>query len=117
MAEVNYGKYKKLAAGETAKAKVVSVEAGKLGDFIPKENLKFAESIEERETRAASPAIQVKTDNGATKVIAMPKGETIHPKSALALWEKTYKDYPKVGQVVDTEVDDQGFQRIILKSR
>ena len=115
--QINWGDYKVAKEGETSATKVSEIKKGLLGEFIPKESLKFADSAEDREERAKAPSIQVKTENGASKVLALPKSGTIHPKSALALWKKTYKEYPKVGQEVETEMDEQGFQRIILKTR
>ena len=63
-----------------------------------------------------SDAIQVLTDNGAELVINLPVSNRISPRSKLALYKKTYGDFPKVNQKVTTKTDDNGFFRIVLEA-
>jgi hypothetical protein len=110
--------YELTQAGEVSDTVVSKIEEGVISDFIPKDKLQFSEGEEDREERATQPAVQVSTANGARKIIALPRGSNqLHPKSSLALWHKTYKAYPFVGQKVQTETDDKMFQRIVLKQR
>ena len=104
--------------GEVSDTTISKIEEGVICDFIPKDKLQFADG-DNIEERANQKAVQVSTANGARKIIALPKeGMSLHPKSTLALWKKTYRDgFPFVGQKVATELDDKGFQRIVLKQR
>ena len=49
-------------------------------------------------------------------VINLPANNRISPKSKLALFKKTYGDFPKVGMAVQTKSDENGFFRIILEA-
>ena len=115
---INDKGYEVQQGGEVSDTVVSEIQEGIMSDFIPKENLKFSTTEEDREERANQAVIQVATQNGARKIVTLPReGKSLHPKSTLALWKKTYKEYPKIGQKVQTELDEKGFQRIILKAR
>ena len=107
-----------MKAGEKADTKVSEVKEGKQKDFRSDkyfENIQDA-SAEQIEKIKESAAIQVVTENGAELVINLPGNNRISPKSKLAMYKKTYGDFPKAGQKVQTKTDDNGFFRIVLEA-
>lgn len=60
-------------------------------------------------------AIEIQTMNGAKMVIRLPENNRVNPKSGLGLFKKTYGSYPTVGQKVDTKIDENGFNRIVIE--
>ncbi len=83
-------------------------------------------SKEEVEKIRKSSALQVVCDNSAEVVINLPISRRVSPKSKLAMFKKTYGDYPKVGMKVVTKTDEStlvklmsrqnGFFRIVLEA-
>jgi len=117
MNDMDYEQYEEVKAGEKAQTKVTEVNEGKQESFRTDKYFENIEgSAEEIKKIRDSSAIQVKTANGAELVINLPANNRISPKSKLAMYKKTYGDFPKVGQTVATKTDDNGFFRIILEA-
>ena len=114
---MDYTQYQEVKAGEKAETKVTEVNEGKQEDF---RSDKYFDNIEgspnEIKKIKESAAIQIVTDNGAELVINLPANNRISPKSKLAMYKKTYGDFPKAGQKVQTKTDDNGFFRIVLEA-
>ena len=124
---MDYTQYQEVKAGEKADTKVTEVNEGKQSDFrtdkyfemwfsiyITQKNIEG--SAEEIEKIKKSAAIQIRTENSAELVVNLPNNNKISPKSKLAMYKKTYGDFPKVGQKVSTKTDDNGFFRIVLEA-
>lgn len=118
--EVNFDEYEDVKPGDKEATKVTEVNKGEAGEFRTdkywdKVQDKNDASDEEIEKLKKKPAIEVKTENGASIVINLPDDKKIRPGSNLGLWKKTYGEFPKVDQEVNTKVDDNGFNRIVLE--
>lgn len=100
----------KIEVGKIIDTEVTSIDEGKISSFV-KDWGTFDK------TGSADPnqeAIQVKTDIGASVLIALPKTKEFHPKSKLGKWIKTYGKAPFVGQKVRAMTDTSGFFNVVL---
>lgn len=114
---MDYSEYEEVKAGEKADSKVTEVNEGKQSDFRTDAYFdKIEGSKEEIEKIKEASALHVICDNSAEMVINLPASKRVSPRSKLALYKKTYGDFPKVGQKVQTKTDDNGFFRIVLES-
>lgn len=115
---VDWEEYEEVKAGVKSETEIVAVDEGTQDTF---RSDKYWEAIsskynkKEIDEMKKRPAIEAVAVNGARMVINLPPGEKISPAMTLAIWKKTYGDYPKVGQKVTTKTDDNGFQRIVLE--
>jgi len=107
---------KEMSVGEKKVTVITEIKQGTMGDLVTDGywvNTKLKDDqIPEAKLKRA---IEVIAANGATKVIALPPGDEVNPKSNLGAWKKTYGDYPKVGQEISTKVDENGFNNIVLE--
>jgi len=114
---MDYTQFEEVKAGEKADTKVTEVNEGVQDDFRTDAYFdKIEDSKEKVEQIRKSPALQIVTENGAELVINLPANNRISPKSKLAMFKKTYGDFPKVGMKVSTKTDDNGFFRIVLEA-
>lgn len=114
---MDYTQYEEVKAGEKMETKVTEVNEGKQSDFRSSAYFdKIEGSKDEIEKIKESPALQVICDNGSEAIINLPNNNRISPKSKLAMWKRTYGDFPKVGQVVQTKSDENGFFRVVLEA-
>jgi hypothetical protein len=114
---VDFSEYSEVKPGEKMEAKIIEVNEGKQEDFRTDRYFENIDgSKEEIEKIRKSPALQVVCDNQAEMVINLPAHKKISPRSKLALFKKTYNDFPKVGMKVNTKTDDSGFFRIVIES-
>ena len=113
---IDFSGYEEVKAGEKEDTKVVSVTKGKQSDFRSEA---YWDKIEDTPTNIRNiknqDAIEVKTANSASIVINLPESKKVNPRSNLALWKKTYGDYPAIDQEVRTKTDEFGFNRIVLE--
>lgn len=94
---VNFSEYEDIKPGEKEDTEVVEVKEGVQTDFRTDNYWEKVEDTKENiEKMKEQPAIEVKTENGASLVINMPASKKVNPKSNLGLWKATYGDYPKV---------------------
>lgn len=116
---VDFSKFKEMKTGVKAKTKVKEILEGKMEDFKDDAYFDAMENVSKDEKKAAkeAAAINVIAENGASIQIRLPKGGNmeVHPKSTLASWKRTYKEYPAVGQEINTETDQSGFGKIVLE--
>lgn len=113
---VDYAKYKEVSIGEKEKVEIKEIKEGTQGDFRPEEywaNTDLSKS--EIADAKAKQAIEIVTSNNSRMVINLPTSEMIHPKSTLAKFKKTYGKYPEEGQEVETKLDQNGFNRLVLE--
>ena len=107
-------------AGAVENSKITAIAKGTQGEFRSDEyyaasTLSKSEVVEAK----ASAAVEITTANGASLVLNLPKtvnGVTnLHPKSTLAVYKKKYGKTPEVGDTVATQLDSNGFWRIIVQ--
>lgn len=109
-------KLTEMKTGTREKTRIISIEEGKQGELRPDtywENIKNMSKEELREMKNKS-CIKIRTENNATLIMNLPNEKGVHPRSSLALFKKKYGSYPKVGMEVETEIDENGFNRIVL---
>ena len=113
---MDFSKYEEAKVGAVSKTTISAISEGKGKDFRTEgywENTNLTK--QQIGDAKEQPAIEIKTENGASMVMNMPKGKVIHPKSTLAKFKKTYGAYPSEGLSVDTKLDENGFNRIVIE--
>lgn len=109
---------KDIKVGERKSAKIVKINEGKAEDF---RSGQYWEKVAEKNDKAEverqkkQKCVEVITDNDASMVFALPEGNLVNPKSNLALFKKTYGKYPELNMEVQTKVDENGFNRLVLE--
>ena len=107
-------------AGAVAQSKIVEIQKGTQSDF---RNDAYYEASKLGKNEIAdakrSPAVEVTTENGAKLVINLPKADAngvakLHPKATLAVYKRKYGKFPAVGDSVATQLDANGFWRLVL---
>ena len=109
---------KEIKVGEKKAAVIAEIKEGKASDF---RTSKYWAKVEEKNDKAEverqmqQKCIEITTDNNATMVFSLPEGNLVNPKSNLALFKNTYGKYPEKGMKVQTKVDENGFNRLVLE--
>lgn len=113
---VDWTQFKETKVGEKTKTSVIEIHEGIEEDFrSPNFWEKIDATKDEIERLKKTAAIEILTANGARMVIRLPADDKIRPNSNIALWKKTYGDYPEEGQDVYTKTDENGFERVVLE--
>ncbi len=113
---VDFDQYSEMKLDEKEKTRITEINEGTQNDFRT-ENYWSATNLTKQQIADAkkTQCIEIKTENGASMVINMPSGKTIHPKSTLAKFKRTYGKFPAAGMEVDTKTDENGFHRIVVE--
>ena len=113
---VDFSQYQETKIGEKERTAVISVVEGIQSDFRT-EKYWDATSLTKQEIEDAKKqkAIEVRTANGASMVLNLPAANKINPKSKLAQFKKTYGKYPEEGMTIETKVDENGFNKVVLE--
>ena len=90
--------------------RIVEVKEGTLGTLVSNWEKFDPEGRSDKD----QPAIELKTQSGAKLMIALPPGNTVHPKSKLGQFIKKYGSPPKVGMEVTSTPNADGWYRIVL---
>jgi len=105
-------KKSKNEVGKTYEDKIASVNEGTLASFI--KDWETFKSKCEHPPDANQPTLEVRSELGAKKLIALPVGKEYSPKSNFGRWIKNFKAPPQIGQEVRVIVDDDGFFQFLL---
>lgn len=107
--------YQEKKTGTQEKTKITSIEEGTAEELRGEGYWsKFEGSKDQLKDAKKQKCILVSCVNGASIVIALPKENTVHPKSTMGKFKKTYGKYPEDGMEVTTIMDENGFNRIML---
>jgi hypothetical protein len=115
--------YSDIQAGMREKTKIKEIKRGKATLFYsgrywdaikPKTNEAMEDFANRLNYMKEQDAIELVTENGATTIISLPQSKLVHPKSKLGSFKRIYGSFPKVGLEVLTEVNQQGFNQIVI---
>jgi len=108
--------FEEVKVGAVEETKIKEINAGKQDDFRTAAYWENTDSSKSAIAEAKeSPAIEVVTENGGRMVVNLPADNVVKPRSVLGRFKRTYGSYPKVGTVVKTEIDKNGFHRVVLE--
>ena len=110
-----FDNYEVAKEGEEAETIISEIQEGTLGELKTENYFKEVENPEEVKKQKA---IRIICENGAKRDFALPSGgNIISPRSSLGKFHRTYRNFPKVGVHVRTEVDKNGYPQIILRDK
>lgn len=107
-----YGDLHEAKAGDITPTEVVSVERGKARDLMPDELLENSRYPVDLD----SDIVKVVCANGAVDYFNVPKDGILKTKNKLARYKRTYGVLPARGAKVNTMIDENGFNRLLLHS-